>query len=175
MNRFDMGGGDLKDVLFAAKFLETTRYVDSKKIVIMGGSYGGYMTLMGVTQAPDVWAAGVAIVPFVNWFTEVKHEDPLLQQYDLATMGDPEKKRCGKTARLLTLFKVSVPRSYSSQATTTGAARSEESDQVAEALRAKRGVVEYQVYENKGHGLSRLENQIDSYKRVAAFLNKYVK
>jgi len=37
----------------------------------MGGSYGGYLSMMAVTQAPEVWAAGVPIVPFVNWFTEI--------------------------------------------------------------------------------------------------------
>ncbi len=59
----------------------------------MGGSYGGYLTMMGVTKAPEVWAAGVPIVPFVNWFTEIQNEDPVLQQSDLATMGDPEKNK----------------------------------------------------------------------------------
>ena len=59
----------------------------------MGGSYGGYMTMMGVTKAPDVWAAGVPIVPFVNYFTEIANEDPVLREMDLATMGDPEKNK----------------------------------------------------------------------------------
>jgi len=176
MNRFDMGGGDLKDVLYAAEFLKTIGYVDPKRIAIMGGSYGGYLTMMGVTKAPEVWAAGVAIVPFVNWFTEVKNEDPLLQQYDLATMGDPEKNKAlwedrspinfiqNIRAPLLLLAGGHDPR-----------CPREESDQVAEAVRTRGGIVEYQVYENEGHGFSRLENQIDSYKRVSAFLNRYLK
>ncbi len=92
-NRFDMGGGDLADVVAAAEWIKKSGYPDPQKIVLMGGSYGGYLTMMGVTKAPDEWAAGVPIVPFVNWFTEVKNEDPLLQQYDLATMGDPEKNK----------------------------------------------------------------------------------
>ena len=41
----------------------------------MGRSYGGYMTMMALTKAPELWAAGVAIVPFVNWFTELQSED----------------------------------------------------------------------------------------------------
>ena len=59
----------------------------------MGGSYGGYMSMMALTKAPETWAAGVPIVPFVNWFTEVQNEDPLLREYDLATMGDPVKNK----------------------------------------------------------------------------------
>src|SRR5438105_7311145 len=67
-NLFDMGGGDLQDVLAAADWIKQTGYVDPKKLILMGGSYGGYMTMMGVTKAPEVWAAGVPIVPFVNFF-----------------------------------------------------------------------------------------------------------
>ena len=86
-----MGGGDLQDVLASTDFLMQTGYPDKKKLVVMGGSYGGYLTMMAVTKAPELWAAGVPIVPFVNWFTEIQNEDPILQQSDLATMGDPEK------------------------------------------------------------------------------------
>jgi len=87
-------------VLSAADWIKQTGYVDPKKLILMGGSYGGYLTMMGVTKAADVWAAGVPIVPFVNWFTEIQNEDPVLQQSDLATMGDLEKnKRSTKIAR----------------------------------------------------------------------------
>ena len=92
-NLFDMGGGDLQDVLAAADWIKQTGFLDPKKIALMGGSYGGYMTMMGVTKAPDVWAAGIPIVPFVNYFTEIAHEDPVLREMDLATMGDPEKNK----------------------------------------------------------------------------------
>ena len=88
-NRFDMGGGDLEDVISAAEWIKKTGFIDPKKVAVMGGSYGGYLTMMAVTKAPDLWAAGVAIVPFVNWFTEIENEDPLLREYDMATMGDP--------------------------------------------------------------------------------------
>ena len=90
-NRFDMGGGDLEDVISAAEWIKKTGFIDPKKVVVMGGSYGGYLTMMAVTKAPDLWAAGVAIVPFVNWFTEIENEDPLLREYDMATMGDPDE------------------------------------------------------------------------------------
>ena len=59
----------------------------------MGGSYGGYLTMMAVTNYPDMWAAGVPIVPFVNWFTELANEDPQLHEYDISIMGDPVKNK----------------------------------------------------------------------------------
>src|SRR5207245_9185490 len=65
------------------------RCADRTRLVVMGGSYGGYLTLMALTTFPDLWAAGAAIVPFANWFTEFQREDPVLQAYDRAMMGDP--------------------------------------------------------------------------------------
>src|SRR5437667_4779290 len=88
-----MGGGDLQDVIAAADWIKQTGYVDPKKLILMGGSYGGYLTMMGVTKAAEVWAAGVPIGPFVNWFTEIQNEDPVLQQSYLGTMGDLVKKK----------------------------------------------------------------------------------
>ncbi len=78
-NLHDMGGGDLEDVISAAEWIKKTGFIDPKKVAVMGGSYGGYLTMMAVTKAPDLWAAGVPIVPFVNWFTEIENEDPLLR------------------------------------------------------------------------------------------------
>ncbi|MGA8340489.1 MAG: S9 family peptidase, partial [Candidatus Sulfotelmatobacter sp.] len=92
-NLFDMGGGDLQDVLAGVDWIKQTGHLDTKKIAVMGGSYGGYLSMMAVTKAPEVWAAGVPIVPFVNWFTEIENEDPVLRQSDLATMGDPVKNK----------------------------------------------------------------------------------
>jgi dipeptidyl aminopeptidase/acylaminoacyl peptidase len=92
-NQMDMGGNDLQDNLAAMDFIRKTGYVDPKKLIVMGRSYGGYMTMMAVTKAPEMWAAGVAIVPFVNWFTEVQNEDPALQEADKATMGSRRQQR----------------------------------------------------------------------------------
>ncbi len=174
-NLFDMGGGDLQDVLAAADFIKQTGYLDPKKIALVGGSYGGYLTMMGVTKAPEVWAAGVPIVPFVNWFTEIRNEDPVLQQSDLATMGDLEKNKDlfhdrspiffvdQIIAPLLLLAGGNDPR-----------CPKEESQQVVDAVKKRGGTVELKVYENEGHGFARVENQIDAYKRVSDFLKAHV-
>ena len=174
-NLFDMGGGDLQDVLAAADWIKQSGYVDPKKLILMGGSYGGYMTMMGVTKAPDVWAAGVPIVPFVNWFTEIQNEDPVLQQSDLATMGDPVKNKA--------LFEERSPINFIDQVKAPllllagghdPRCPHEESQQVVEAIKKRGGVVEYKVYENEGHGFSKVENQIDAYKGAAEFLKAHV-
>ena len=174
-NLFDMGGGDLQDVLAAADFIKQTGYLDPKKIILMGGSYGGYLTMMGVTKAPEVWAAGVPIVPFVNWFTEMQNEDPVLQQSDLATMGDLEKNKALFEDRS-PIFFVDQIRSplFLLAGRNDPRCPEEESQQVIDAIRKRGGVVEFKVYENEGHGFARVENQIDAYQRVSGFLKAHV-
>ncbi len=174
-NRFDMGGGDLQDVLAAADWIQKTGYVDPKKLVVMGGSYGGYMTMMALTKAPDMWAAGVPIVPFVNWFTEVQNEDPLLHEYDLATMGDPVKNKALWEDRSPINFvdRIKAPVLLLAGGNDPRCPKSE-AQQVADAIKKRGGTVELKIYENEGHGFARVENQIDAYTRVAEFLKKYV-
>jgi dipeptidyl aminopeptidase/acylaminoacyl peptidase len=174
-NLFDMGGGDLQDVLSAADWIKQTGYVDPKKLILMGGSYGGYLTMMGVTKAPDLWAAGVPIVPFVNWFTEIQNEDPALQQSDLATMGDLEKNKARYEDRSPINFvdQIKAPL-YLLAGGNDPRCPKTEAQQVVDAIKKRGGVVEYKVYENEGHGFSKVENQIDAYKRVAGFLKAHV-
>ena len=174
-NLFDMGGGDLQDVLGAAEFLKQTGYVDSKKLILMGGSYGGYLTMMGVTKAPDLWAAGVPIVPFVNWFTEIQNEDPVLQQSDLATMGDIVKNKALYEDRSPINFvdQIKAPLYLLAGGNDPRCPKSE-AQQVVDAVKKRGGVAEYKVYENEGHGFAKVENQIDAYKRVADFLKAHV-
>lgn len=174
-NLFDMGGGDLQDVLAAADWIKQTGYVDPKKVVIMGGSYGGYMSMMAVTKAPDVWAAGVPIVPFVNYFTEIENEDPLLREFDLATMGDPEKNKDLYKDRSPIFFvdQIKAPLLLLAGGNDPRCPKSE-AQQVVDAIKKRGGVVDYKVYENEGHGFSRVDNQIDAYKRVSDFLKAHV-
>jgi len=170
-NLFDMGGGDLQDVLATAEWIKQTGYVDPKKLILMGGSYGGYLTMMGVTKAPDLWAAGVPIVPFVNWFTEIQNEDPVLQQSDLATMGDLDKNKSRYEDRSPINFvdRIKAPL-YLLAGGNDPRCPKTEAQQVVDAVKKRGGVAEYKVYENEGHGFARVENQIDAFKRVADFL-----
>ena len=176
-NLFDMGGGDLQDVLDAADFLKQTGFVDPKKLVLMGGSYGGYLTMMGVTKAPEVWAAGVPIVPFVNWFTEIENEDPVLQQSDIATMGDPKdaksKALFEDRSPIFFVDKIKAPLLLLAGGNDPRCPK-EETLQVSDAVKKNGGVAEYKIYENEGHGFARVENQIDAYQRVSQFLKARV-
>jgi dipeptidyl aminopeptidase/acylaminoacyl peptidase len=174
-NLFDMGGGDLQDVLAGVDWIKQTGHLDPKKIAVMGGSYGGYLSMMSVTKAPEVWAAGVPIVPFVNWFTEIENEDPVLQQSDLATMGDVIKNKALYEDRSPINFidQIKAPLLLLAGGHDPRCPKSE-TKQVVDAIKKRGGTVDYKIYENEGHGFARVENQIDAYKRVADFLLAHV-
>ncbi|MGO8796592.1 MAG: alpha/beta fold hydrolase [Candidatus Sulfotelmatobacter sp.] len=174
-NLFDMGGGDLQDVLAGVDWIKQTGHLDPKKIAVMGGSYGGYLSMMAVTKAPDLWAAGVPIVPFVNWFTEIENEDPVLQQSDLATMGDVVKNKALYEDRSPIYFidQIKAPLLLLAGGHDPRCPKSE-TQQVVDAIKKRGGTVDYKIYENEGHGFARVENQIDAYRRVADFLLAHV-
>jgi dipeptidyl aminopeptidase/acylaminoacyl peptidase len=62
-----MGGKDLTDNIDGAKYLVDQHGVDAKRIGIYGGSYGGFITLMGMFTTPDVFASGAALRPVTDW------------------------------------------------------------------------------------------------------------
>jgi dipeptidyl aminopeptidase/acylaminoacyl peptidase len=170
-NLFDMGGGDLDDVLAGVDWIKQTGHLDPKKIAVMGGSYGGFLTMMAVTKVPDIWAAGIPIVPFVNWFTEIENEDPVLREGDIATMGDPAKNPGLLQDRSPINFidKITAPLLLLAGGHDPRCPKSE-TLQVVDAIKKRGGSVDYKIYDNEGHGFARVDNQIDAYKRIADFL-----
>ncbi len=175
-NKKDLGGGDLQDEVYAARFLIDTGYVDRKKMGITGGSYGGYMTLMAIGKTPEVWAAAVEEYGIINWMTMLQHEDPFLQEYEKSLLGDPVKDRKiydedspityirNAKAPLLVLQgdnDIRVPK--------------EEAEQVVEILKKEGRTVDAHYYPNEGHGFSKRENQVDAMNRTIAWFDKYLK
>jgi dipeptidyl aminopeptidase/acylaminoacyl peptidase len=174
-NRFDLGGGDLDDVISAADWMVKTGYVDTKKIAVFGGSYGGYLSMMAVTKAPDRFAAGVPWIPFVNWFTVFENTSAELREFILANMGDPNKDvaRFKERSPIYFVDQIKAPLLLLAGGNDPRCPKTE-AEQVAQAIKKHGGVVELKIYENEGHGFSKIENQIDAYTRVADFLKKYV-
>jgi dipeptidyl aminopeptidase/acylaminoacyl peptidase len=111
----------------------------------------------------------------VNWFTEIQNEDPILQQSDLATMGDlvTNKARYEERSPINFVDQIKAPL-YLLAGGNDPRCPKTEAQQVVDAVKKRGGVAEYKVYENEGHGFARVENQIDAYKRVADFLIAHV-
>ena len=175
-NYKDLGGGDLQDEVYAAKFLEATGYVDAKKTGITGGSYGGFMTLMAVGKTPDVWAAGVELFGIINWYTMLQHEDALLQEYEKSLMGDPEKDRkVYEAASPITYIHNAKAPLLVLQGDNDPRVPKEEAQQVVDLLKKDGKTVDVHYYSNEGHGFEKRENRIDSIRRTVEWFDKYLK
>lgn len=171
----DLGGGDLKDEVAGVEFLKATGYVDPKKIGITGGSYGGFMTLMAVGKAPDIWGAAVEEYGIINWSTMLKSSDPSLNEYLKALLGNPEENRKiyeadspityirNEKAPLLVLQGDNDPR-----------VPKEEAQQVVDILKKEGRTVDVHYYANEGHGFVKRENQIDSMRRTIVWFDQYL-
>jgi dipeptidyl aminopeptidase/acylaminoacyl peptidase len=171
----DLGGGDLRDEIAAVDFLKATGYVDPKKIGIAGGSYGGFMTLIAIGKAPDIWGAAVEEYGIINWFSMLKSSDPSLNEYLKALLGDPEKNK--------TIYEADSPITYIRsekapllvlQGDNDPRVPKEEAQQVIDILKKEGRVVDVHYYPNEGHGFVKRENQIDAIRRTIAWFDQYL-
>jgi dipeptidyl aminopeptidase/acylaminoacyl peptidase len=87
--QFDMGGVDTRDVAAGAHYL--LREGLANKIAVTGRSHGGYLTMTCLTQFPELWIAGSAVVPFTNWFKSHADSREDLKHWNIENMGDPNE------------------------------------------------------------------------------------
>lgn len=176
MSDKDLGGGDLMDTVAAAKYLRESGLADPDKIGIYGASYGGYMSMMALTKYPDVWTAGVTVVGFFNWKTEYETEREFLRYYDAHKVGTPESNPefYYERSPINFLDKIKAPVLILHGAKDPRCPVTE-AYQVIELLKKHGKTFEYKIYPDEGHVFRKLENRIDSYKRMVEFFKKYMK
>lgn len=172
----DLGGGDLVDTVYGAKFLAATGYVDAKKIGITGGSYGGYLTLMAMGKTPDVWAAGVEQFGIVNWFSMWENGSPQLRFYQEGLIGHPVKdKAVYEAASPLTYLRNTKAPMLVLQGDNDLRVPKQQAVEVVEILKKVGRTVDAHYYAAEGHGFSKRENQIDALERTVAWFDRYLK
>jgi len=168
------------DITDGARWLVAQGIADPKRVAIMGGSYGGYATLAGVTFTPDVYAAGVSIVGPSSILTLLKSIPPYWEPIrkifavrvgDLENPADVERLKAQSplysatqiTAPLLVVQGANDPR-----------VNKAESDQIVVALRNLGRDVEYLVAPDEGHGFAGELNNLATFAKVEAFLGRHL-
>lgn len=175
-NRKDLGGGDLVDEVYAAKFMAATGYVDPKRIGITGGSYGGYMTLMAAAKTPSLWAAAVEEYGIIDWFSMYTSEAPTLQQYQIGLIGDPvADKAVYEAASPLTYIHALSAPLLVLQGDNDIRVPKGQALEVIDLLKKDGRVVDAHFYPNEGHGFVKRENQIDALERTLSWFDTYLK
>ncbi|HBY93998.1 MAG TPA: S9 family peptidase, partial [Chloroflexi bacterium] len=146
------------------------------KVAVYGGSYGGFMVLSALTTYPELWAAGVDIVGIANFVTFLENTSAYRRKVREAEYGSLERDRDFLqsisplthvdriTAPLVVIHGANDPRVPVGEA-----------EQVVAALQERQVPVEYLCYPDEGHGFAKLENRLDAYPKVVAFLDHYVK
>jgi dipeptidyl aminopeptidase/acylaminoacyl peptidase len=177
LNRMDWGGGDLEDVAGAAEYLKRLPEVDSKRIGVWGGSYGGYMTFMAMTKKPHLWKAGVAWVGI----TDLKklHDSSMehfkyylqIQMGDLIENADLWKDRSAinfahqMTGKMLIVHGVNDPRCPIEQARIFR-------DRLLELGKVEGQDFEYVELSEEGHGSTDISQKIRSYSLLVDFMKR---
>jgi dipeptidyl aminopeptidase/acylaminoacyl peptidase len=174
------GEDDLMDCVKAKDFLATLGYVDMDRVGIMGGSYGGYMTMAALTYHPEEFAVGVNVFGVTNWLRTLRSIPPYWeafkkQLYD--EMGDPNTADSVRLRKISPLFhaeNVTKPLMVL-QGANDPRVLQVESDEIVEAVRKNGIPVEYVIFEDEGHGFMKKENRIEGYGKVKVFLDTYLK
>ncbi len=167
----DWGGDELKDIEHAAKYLNALDWVDSQRLAVFGGSFGGFATLSAAARLPEYWACAVDIVGPANLLTFVQSVPPHWRPTMKNWVGDFEEDREFLIERspLTYVDQIRVPLLVIQGAKDPRVVQAE-SDQMVERIRQNGGDVEYYVDENEGHGATRRENSIKWMQIVADFL-----
>lgn len=174
------GDKDLRDCIWGKKWIQGFDYIDGQKIGIIGGSYGGFMTMAAMTSFPDEFMAGVNFFGVTNWIRTLRSTPPFWASFRDALfqeMGDPFTSDSVRLYEISPLFhgkNVKHPVLVLQGANDPRVLKIE-SDEMVEAIKSNNVPVEYIVFPDEGHGFVKRENEIKAYSQVLQFLDKYLK
>jgi dipeptidyl aminopeptidase/acylaminoacyl peptidase len=132
--------------------------------------------MCALARYPSLWAAGSAIVPFLNWFTEIQNERDDLRYWDMENMGDPEKDkdRLREASPIFFIDQIRVPVQMIAGAHDPRCPPSE-TLQAQDELRKHGKQADVVIYPDEGHGFLKMDNRVDAYKKNVHFLTDRVK
>jgi dipeptidyl aminopeptidase/acylaminoacyl peptidase len=166
------------DLVDAVNWLVTQGIADPQKVAIMGGSYGGYAALAGLTFTPEVFAVGVDIVGPSNLVTLLQslppYWEPMKAMFNHRVGDlDTEPEFLESRSPLFYCDRIQKPLLIG-QGANDPRVKQAESEQIVAAMRQTNQPVEYILYTDEGHGFARPENRLHFYGHVESFLAKYL-
>jgi dipeptidyl aminopeptidase/acylaminoacyl peptidase len=165
----------VRDIQSSAEYLTRSGLADPRRLGIMGGSYGGYMTMAGVTEFPELFAAGANLFGVVNFATFFAHSEPWMAAVSTVEYGDPETQ-AEMLASLSPIHK--LDRVQASLLVLHGANDTNvpvvEAEQIVEHLRARQVPVDYILFPDEGHGWRKIPNRIHSTVSITQFFARHL-
>lgn len=175
-NYNDWGGGDTKDCIAAAKYLQTLPGIDPARIASMGGSYGGYMTMCVLARDPQYnFACGIAKYGdsnLVSSWAQCKRE---LRLYTEIFLGHPAKNRAVYQAGspIVDFHNIQKP-VLLLHGLDDDVVPPEASEEIVHELKRLDKTYEYKTYSNEPHGFLMRQTQLDAFERLERFLDWYL-
>ena len=167
--RFDA----IQDIASSAQHLLDGGIAAAGKLGIMGGSYGGYMTMAGLTAFPELFAAGVNLYGVVNFKTFFEHTEPWMASISKIEYGDPstEGDMLDALSPIYKLDRLVAPTLVLHGANDTNVPV-HEAEQVVAALKMRNVAVEYILFQDEGHGFRQERNRIRAVSAIVAWFAK---
>lgn len=166
------------DLLDAVKWAIDQKIAQKDKIAIMGGSYGGYATLVGLTYTPDVFCCGVDVVGPSNLVTLLKNpppywmpQMPVMKQRVGDWTSEEGKKFLESRSPLFKVDSIVKPL-FIAQGAKDPRVKQQEADQIVKAMTERKIPVSYMLFHDEGHGFARPENRFAYYAAAEQFLAK---
>lgn len=172
------GEKDLEDIVAAKKYLQSLEWVDADKIAVMGGSYGGYLTMAALAYTNE-FSVGINIFGVTNWVRTLESIPPWWASFRdslYAEMGDPakDKERLRRISPLFHAGNIKAP-VLVIQGANDPRVLQVESDEMVAAIRANNVPVEYVLFPDEGHGFVKKTNRVRASDAYLKFLDSYLK
>ncbi len=174
------GEDDLQDCIWGKKWLQDQDYINPDKIGIIGGSYGGFMTMAAMTFEPEEFKVGVNIYGVTNWIRTLRSipaywESTRKSLYN--EMGDPYTEDSLRLYNISPLFHAKNIKNpvMVLQGANDPRVLQIESDEMVQEARNAGAYVEYVLFEDAGHGFIKKEQQIEGNEKILTFLENYLK
>ena len=180
MDDRDHGNKDLMDCIYGKKYLQTLAYIKGDRIGILGGSYGGFMTMAAMAFHPDEFRVGVDLFGVTNWLRTLRSVPPYWESFRKALyveMGDPgtaDSVMLYDTSPLFHADRIKHPVMVL-QGENDPRVLKAESDEIVAAMKKNNVPVEYDVFPDEGHGFRKKENEIRGYGDILKFLDTHLK
>jgi len=168
------------DLIDAVDWAVADKIADPARVAIMGGSYGGYATLVGLTFTPDKFAAGVDIVGPSNLITLLNSIPPYWKTFRdqfrlrVGDIDSAEGRRLLRDRSPLTHVDEIKKPLLIGQGANDPRVKQAEADQIVNAMSARNIPVTYVLYPDEGHGFARPENRLSFFAVAEAFLAQHL-
>jgi dipeptidyl aminopeptidase/acylaminoacyl peptidase len=163
----------VRDIKATTDALVAAGIADPKRLGIMGGSYGGYMVMAGVTEYPDMFAAGANLFGIVNFDTFFKNTQPWMAAVSTVEYGDPvkEAEMLKALSPIHKLDRIKTPLIVLHGANDTNVPLIE-AEQIVENLKGRNVPVQYVLFPDEGHGWRKLPNRVKSTTEIVRFFDE---